>query len=632
MSSLYRKLSKYLPQIAMAHDVIMAALSFLVSLYIRLGEEIFVYPADFILLGTVLWASIAFAVCFGLGLYRGIWRYASMNDLSALMRGATITTLIFLCTLFLLTRLEAYPRSVLIVNWFVFIIFLGGPRLAYRMMKDRNLSHILERSNVQKIPVILVGADNEAELFIREMIRNPNSNYQVVGLLDETGRRIGQKIHGIRVMGGIEDLPKTVQKLKKKSLSPQRILIVRDHLKGDQLRQLLNLSDDLAIPVSRIPRLTDFLDKIDQAMAFRPIPVEDLLGRPQHPLNRELIESFVTKKRVLITGAGGSIGSELVRQVASFAPSEICLCDYSEHALYQITQECSENVTNSTVHSKLLDVRNRDHVDAILSDFQPDIVFHAAALKHVPVVEAQPLEGLKTNTVGTMNVADSCVAHNVPRMVMISTDKAINPTNVMGASKRLAELYCQALDIEDHKTQFVTVRFGNVLGSSGSVVPLFQRQISKGGPLTVTDPEITRYFMTIREAVSLVLQAASMDTRKQAGKIYVLDMGEPVKIYDLAKQMIRLAGFKPEEDIEITFTGLRPGEKMYEELFYESEDLKQTSHETILLAQPKTMAHSALSKKLKTLQTKILKQDAPAAMKILKDLVPEYKNGKEKTS
>ncbi len=619
----------YRPQIAVSHDVVMAALSFLLSLYIRLGEEVFTYPADFIFLGTLLWTTIAFIVCLSTGLYRGIWRYASMNDLMGILRAATLTTLIFLPVLFMLTRLDAYPRSVLLVNWFVFIFLLGSPRLAYRMIKDRSLSHIFEREKSNKIPVLLVGADNEAELFIREMMRNPNSNYKVVGLLDEMNNRVGQKIHGIRVMGNISDLPQAVSKLKQKKESPQRILIVRDHLKGDELRQLLNISDDLAIPVSRIPRLTDFLDKVDQAIAFRPIPVEDLLGRPQHPLNKELIQSFIAQQKVLITGAGGSIGSELVRQVAGFCPAEICLADCSEYALYQITQECHEAFPELSIRSELLDVRNKSRVDQTMKAFKPDVVFHAAALKHVPIVEAQPTEGLMTNTVGTINVADCCVTHKVPRMVMISTDKAINPTNVMGATKRLAELYCQSLDVENHKTQFVTVRFGNVLGSSGSVVPLFQRQIAKGGPLTVTDPKITRYFMTIREAVSLVLQASSMDTREQAGKIYVLDMGDPVKIHDLAKQMIRLAGFKPEIDIKIEFTGLRPGEKMYEELFYDSEDLNPTSHNAILLAAPNQMSHSMLSKKMKTLHKTIEKGDGPGAIKLLKELVPEYQNGKK---
>src|SRR6185437_793953 len=345
----------------------------------------------------------------------------------------------------------------------------------------------------------------------------------------------------------------------------------------------LDIADELSIPLARLPRITEFKATVaEETPAIEPIAIEDLLGRPQTVLDRPGMRALIAGRRVLVTGAGGTIGSELARQIAGYEPARITLLDSSEYALYTIDRELQERHGALPRLALIGDVRDRRRIDEVMAAERPELVFHAAALKHVPMVEANPSEGVLTNVIGTRNVAEACRLHGVRAMVMISTDKAVNPANVMGASKRLAESICQALDVQESRkpggTRFVTVRFGNVLGSTGSVVPLFQRQLAAGGPLTVTHPEIQRFFMTVREAVELVLQASALAMKggEERGKIFVLDMGEPVKIVDLARQMIRLAGKRPDRDVKIEFVGLRPGEKLHEELFHEQEPLVPT--------------------------------------------------------
>ncbi|MHA1540073.1 MAG: polysaccharide biosynthesis protein [Alphaproteobacteria bacterium] len=613
--------------LAILHDTLAAAAAFYFALYMRVGEHIFsYYPQELLIFGGGLFTLICFVVFWFSGLYRGIWRYASLNDLFSILRAVTFAVLIFLPTLFFLTRLEDYPRSVLVITWFVLIFALGGSRLLYRMSKDRSVS-FLRKTPKTAIPVLLVGADNRAEIFIREMMRHPSSSYQVLGIIDRGEEQVGRNIHGISVLGDLDDIEVAIERLSKKNKRPQRILIALDDFIGEELRTLLNTSEKLSIPVSRLPKATDFNDRFDTAVPLRPIPVEDLLGRAQKPLDKSRMHAFVSGKKVLITGAGGTIGSELVRQVTGLSPQSICLLDHSEFALYKIDQECSEEYAETPVTNKLADVRDKKRIDAVFKEFKPDIVFHAAALKHVPMLENHRAEGVLTNAIGTRNVADAAKKNKAETFVMISTDKAINPTSFMGATKRLAELYCQSLT--GSETQFVTVRFGNVLGSNGSVVPLFSRQIANGGPITVTHPDINRYFMTIREAVGLVIQASASHKKEDSGKVYVLDMGEPVKIVDLAKQMIRLAGLQPDIDIKINFVGLRPGEKLYEELFYDAENFSKTSHQGIFLAAPRKTDHKTLIEKIKELEKTAQNQDHDACFSQLKMLVPSYKNDKK---
>ncbi|WBO57972.1 polysaccharide biosynthesis protein [Acidocella sp. MX-AZ03] len=366
-------------------------------------------------------------------------------------------------------------------------------------------------------------------------------------------------------------------------------------------------------------------------MALQPIAIEDLLNRRQVQLDRAAMADLIAGKRVMVTGAGGSIGSELCRQLAMFTPAEILLLDSSEFALWQIDLEIRELAPALPRRAVVADVRDAPHMRAIADEFLPDLVFHAAALKHVPIVEANRLEGLRTNALGTQVVADAVAAAGASLMVLISTDKAVNPSSVMGASKRLAEMYAQALDVQARRSQqglrCVTVRFGNVLGSTGSVVPLFRRQLAQGGPLTVTDPGMQRYFMTVREAVGLVLQASAVGSGAEAipdGGIFVLDMGEPVKIVDLARQMIRLAGLKPDEDIQIKFTGLRPGEKLFEELFHGAEQPVPTEHEGLLMATPRLADLAAVRRAMEALARHAARGDEAQAMALLQQMVPEF--------
>jgi O-antigen biosynthesis protein WbqV len=393
---------------------------------------------------------------------------------------------------------------------------------------------------------------------------------------------------------------------------------------------VLELAESVGATLARLPSLTDFRTSLGDDIEIKPVAVEDLLGRPQTVLDRASMKALVHGKRVLVTGAGGTIGSELVRQIAAFAPARLAMVDASEFHLYEIDLELHERFPELDRRAVLADVRDAGRIRRILAEETPELVFHAAALKHVPVVEAHTEEGVLTNAVGTRVVADACRANDVAAMVLISTDKAVNPSSLMGATKRIAESYCQALDIIESArpggTRFVTVRFGNVLGSTGSVVPLFQRQLAAGGPLTVTHPDMTRYFMTVREAVELVLEASvlGLGSGRRDGEIYVLDMGEPVHIIDLARQMILLAGLEPELDIKIEITGLRPGEKLFEEVLHDAEAVEPTAYPGILLAAPRTADHALLARALDELEAASRAGDRAEAIAIVRRLVPEY--------
>ena len=621
--------------VAFVHDVVMAAVSFVAALYLRLGDGIWLYwSSGDLALGTALFALVAMPVLLSQRLYRGVWRYASVNDLLALVRAATLTVLVFLAALFLMTRLQSMPRSVLVINWFVLLALLGGPRFLYRTVKDR--LQVARSARSGAIPVLLVGAGDEAELFIRAT-RADHGEYRAIGLVAERGGRVGRNIHGIDVLGTIDDLDEVVAGLARKGQAPQRLIITDHRLDGAVVRDLLDAADRLGMSLARIPRLTDLQDGIADQITLRPIAVEDLLGRPQLALDRAGMESLIRGRRVMVTGAGGSIGSELVRQIGSFGPARLVLFEACEFNLYTIDQELSRQEGGPEHVPVLGDVRDGVRVRSVMERHRPELVFHAAALKHVPMVEYNPEEGILTNAVGTRIVADACVATGVSLMVQISTDKAVNPTNVMGASKRVAEMYAQALDLVAGETpggtRFVTVRFGNVLGSTGSVVPLFQKQLAEGGPITVTHPDMTRYFMTVHEAVELVLQASAFGVEHPdyRGKIFVLDMGKPVKIVHLARQMIRLAGLRPDRDIQITYTGLRPGEKLFEEIFHGAEPPAATGHPGVLVASPRAVDAGELGIAIDELAEACRAHQSEPALSIVRRLVPEYRPGEDGT-
>ncbi|MEE8189165.1 MAG: nucleoside-diphosphate sugar epimerase/dehydratase [Kiloniellales bacterium] len=615
--------------IAFAHDVTMAGISFVAALILRLGPEAFGRFSTDLWLALFAFVVVSGTVFWHAGLYRGIWRYASLNDLVAIARAVTLALLIFLPVTFLITRLDEIPRSSLIINWFVLIFLLGAPRMIYRIFKDRGFDHLGERNAHQRVPVLLIGAGDSAEVFIREMARDRNAPYQVVGAVDEKGTRVGRRIHGVSVLGHLDHLPRILTDLASRGQVPQRMILTK-RLGREDVETILDIADAEGMTIARLPKLTELQRGEEQRLEPRPVAIEDLLGRTQTPLDRAAMRRLIDGRRVLITGAGGSIGTELVRQIAAYAPAHLSLLDNSEYQLYTVGLELSEAHGALSRSLILADVRDRARLDEVLAADTPELVFHAAALKHVPMVEANPIEGVRTNVIGVRNTADACRKAGVMAMVLISTDKAVNPSSVMGATKRLAESYCQALDIAERRTnglRLVTVRFGNVLGSTGSVVPLFHRQLAAGGPLTVTDPNITRYFMTTREAIELVLQASAVGVEgptQEAGKIYVLDMGEPVKIIDLARQMIRLAGLSPDKDVEIEITGLRPGEKLHEELFHESEPPVPTGHPGLQLASPRTVNLELLGRSLDELASLAEQGRREEVLALIQRLVPEY--------
>jgi len=618
-------------RIAYVHDVLASAASFLVSVTLRLGENtVHQLGTDGLLLGTAVFTGVAAAVFVVQPMYKGIWRYASLPDLMTIARAVTLTILIFGTAMFLITRLDALPRSTVVINWFVLVAFLGGPRFVYRFLKDRRIMVLNEaRRDLSVLPIVLVGAGDGAELFLRSLQRQADASYRPVGIVAEKKMRVGRRIHGLEVMGTLDDLDKVVTDLGRRGPRPVKLVLTRDDLPGDKVRFLLDEASRLGMTLARLPKLTDLKAGATESITVRPISVEDLLGRPQTVLDQESIAALIAGRRVLVTGAGGSIGSELVRQVAALAPATLTLLDNNEFALYQIDLEVRDHHPDLPLMPRLASVRDRRRLQAVIEEVRPEVVFHAAALKHVPLVEGNPLEGLWTNAVGTRNVADLCRAAGVATVVVISTDKAVNPTNVMGGSKRIAEVYCQSLDVLDQgrspRTHFVTVRFGNVLGSTGSVVPLFQRQLARGGPLTVTHPDMTRYFMTIREACELVLQAGALGSVQDTyrGRIFVLDMGPPVRIVDLARQMIRLAGLRPDEDIKVAFTGLRPGEKLFEEIFHTTETPVPTEREGVLIADPRREDHARVAARLDALEVACRTGNLDGALRVLFDLVPE---------
>src|SRR5215471_16727610 len=616
----------------------MAALSLAAALYLRLGGDVIDYRPQLTATYIVGFALIAAIVFLFTGLYRGIWRYASLPDLFNIARAVTLTVAIFVPVMFVLTRLDALPRSTLLIDWFVLIALLGAPRLAYRLFKDRGLDHIFERAKHPSVPVLLISTKDGADTFIREMTRDPRAVYRVVGVLADTPSRVGREIYRVPILGTIDALEDVVEQLDRRGRRPQKLIVTAQNFPGAQVRALLERADALAIPLARLPRLTDFRRNLDDAeRIIEPIALEDLLGRSQAVLDRDGMARLIAGRRVLVTGAGGTIGAELARQIAAFAPSRLVLLDNGELALYTIDAELRERFPGLVQLPLLRDVRERRQVEEVVAAERPEIVFHAAALKHLPMVEANPIEGVLTNIVGSRNVAEAARAFGALLVVMISTDKAVNPTSVMGATKRVAESFCQALDLHEarrhsplsHGIRYVTVRFGNVLGSTGSVVPLFQRQLAAGGPLTVTHPEVTRFFMTVREAVELVLQASALSPESAAadprGKIFVLDMGEPVKIVDLAHQLIRLAGLRPGRDIGIEFIGLRPGEKLHEELFHPAEPLVPTANPAIRLAAPRTADYAMLARSVDELEQHARLRREDRVLELLERLVPEYR-------
>jgi FlaA1/EpsC-like NDP-sugar epimerase len=557
--------------LVLLHDIAVAAIAWLGAYLLRFNFDI---PTKF---WPSFWQTLLLVVplqalvFWRFGLYRGIWRFASLPDLKRIVSAVLVSILLFTSILFLLRMSVVVPRSVLVLDPILLLLIMGGSRLIYRAWKEYRLYGAIGEEGE---PVLVLGGGEIVVSLLKELQRNPQ--WHVVGLLDSHVQRHGRDIYGVKVLGGIDQLPEIADRLNVK-----QVIMAMPSESHESRRKAMAVVEQAGLRVLTVPSIDDIASGRVSISKVRPVEVEDLLGRDPVELNEGALQALIENQVVMVTGAGGSIGSELCRQIARFQPQLLVLFELNEYALYQLEQEMLQYQPHLKCVCVIGDVRNMQRVKDVLQRYHPRLVFHAAAYKHVPLMEwGNVTEALANNVLGTYVLATACKQVGVQKFVLVSTDKAVNPTNVMGASKRLAEMVCQGLQ-EVEGTRFVMVRFGNVLGSSGSVIPKFRQQIEKGGPLTVTHAEVTRYFMSIPEATQLVLQAGLMG---QGGEIFVLDMGEPVKIVELAREMIRLSGFS-EGDIKIVFTGLRPGEKLYEELLADDEYTLSTPHPKLRIAQ-----------------------------------------------
>ena len=606
--------------LAVLHDAAAAALAWSLAYLLRFNFDL---PAGFAaeLRQTLFWiVPLQMLIFWRFGLYRGIWRYASTADLRRIVLAVALSAAAIPLLFWMLRLGLVIPRSVLVINPLLLILLMGGSRFIYRLWKEQGLYGGI-RLNGE--PVLVLGAGDAAASLSKELSKS--SDWRLVGFLDDNAGRHGRTLNGIRVLGGLDSLPEWAERL-----GVSQVIIAMPSSSHQQRKRAIQLCNAAKVKVLTVPSFDDLMSGKVAVSQLRAIELDDLLGRDPVKLDDAGLHGLLTGKVVMVTGAGGSIGSELCRQIARFVPARLVMFEQSEFALYTIEQELQQAFPALEFVCLVGDVRDAARVDEVLRQHQPMALFHAAAYKHVPLMEQHNAwQAIRNNVLGTWTVARAAQQHGVGKFVMISTDKAVNPTNVMGASKRLAEMVCQALQSQaplspagrggEGETRFVIVRFGNVLGSTGSVIPKFREQIARGGPITVTHPEITRYFMSIPEAAQLVLQAGLMG---QGGEIFVLDMGEPVKIVDLAKDLIRLSGFT-EEEIKIEFTGLRPGEKLYEELLADSEHTLLTPHPKLRIAQARQADAAWLEKLLEWTESTTMPDEQVRAA--LRDWVSEYR-------
>ena len=571
----YTKLVKYRAFLASIHDIIVAIFAWFMAYQLRFNFSI---PADFwqsFYMMTIIAIPIQMGLFIQFGLYKGVWRFASIPDLKRIVVAALLSAVV-VAALLSMIKVAVVPRSVLLLNPLLLILLMGGSRFAYRAWQEHRLYGTTTK---QGTPVMVLGAGDAAIALVKELARG--DEWRVVGMLDDDKALLGRELFGVKVLGEMNQLKEFSH-----ALNVSNVIIAMPaaaHQARRSAVQLAAQSENLT--VLTVPAFDDLMSGRVSISQIRKVEVEDLLGRETVSLDNQGLQLLIENDTVMVSGAGGSIGSELCRQILKYKPSRLICFDISEYALYQLEQELLQHSEKIQLIIVTGDVKNLQRVKGLMAEYKPKVVFHAAAYKHVPLMEKHNVaEALSNNVLGTYVLANAAMQANVERFVLISTDKAVNPTNVMGASKRLAEMVCQSLEDENQSntnhTKFVIVRFGNVLGSSGSVIPKFREQIAKGGPVTVTHPEITRFFMSIPEAAQLVMQAGLMG---KGGEIFVLDMGEPVKIAELAKDMIRLSGFHQDE-IKIAYTGLRPGEKLYEELLADDELTQPTPHPKLRIA------------------------------------------------
>ena len=544
-------------------------------------------------------------------LYSSIWKYAGIYELSKIVIASLISNTFMLGYVFLTQT--PIPRSIFIVTFFIDIFFIGAVRIGYRLFRRFLRGDILLVKSTKK--VMLIGAGDAGAALINEYHMHPELKCTPIAIIDDNNGKQNKKLMGVPILGTREDI---VRVAEEKLID--EIVITIPSAEPKTINEIYTICSNTKCKVKILPSLSQLIDETVSIQKIRDVAIEDLLGRDTIKLDNSEIGNLINEHVVLVTGGGGSIGSELCRQIAMFSPKHLIILDNYENNAYDIQNELLSNYPNLKLTTIIASVREKGRLENIFKKYRPDIIFHAAAHKHVPLMEANPTEAIKNNVFGTLNVAECADKYGAKRFVMISTDKAVNPTNIMGATKRIAEMIIQAF-AKQSKTEFVAVRFGNVLGSNGSVIPLFKRQIEQGGPVTVTHPEIIRYFMTIPEAVQLVLQAGAM---AEGGEIFVLDMGEPVKIYDLARNLIKLSGFEPDVDIKIEFTGLRPGEKLYEELLLAEEGVQATKNDKIYVAQPLHTDLAILRREIECLKDIIL-TNADEVRDYIKVIVPNYK-------
>jgi len=597
--------------VIVAHDLLMVAIAWLGAYWLRFNLGTVPEPllsTGFVLLPLVMVVQgVAFSY---FGLYRGVWRFASVPDLVRIVKAVLVGVSAVAIAVFLLTRMENVPRSVLPLYGLLLVLAVGAPRLLYRWVRDHRL-YATAGSRV-----LIIGAGRAGEMLVRDLLRNPRAGFQPVCFVDDDRRKKGKEIHGVRVRGRVKEIPRIVRKR-----SIDLIMIALPSANSRQMRRVVEVCESAGVPFRTLPQLQDLVSGRVMLKELREVSIEDLLGREPVTLEWDAIKNGVRGRTILVTGGGGSIGSELCRQIANRDPKALIVFENSEFNLFRIEGELRDGFPDLALRACLGDVCDNVAVRHVVETYRPDVVFHAAAYKHVPMLQDQAREAVRNNVLGTRNLARAAMECGSDGFVLISTDKAVHPGNVMGASKRAAEILCQNLD-RFSSTRFVTVRFGNVLGSAGSVVPIFREQIAAGGPVTVTHPEVKRYFMTIPEACQLIMEAGVLG---EGGEIFVLDMGEPINIRYLAEQMILLSGRKPGTDIEIVYTGLRPGEKMFEELFHEEEPLTATGHDKILLARHREVDRHLLDETLERMAESCALYDEETVRVLLAKLVPEYK-------
>ena len=553
--------------------------------------------------------------------YRGWWRYVGISDLIGIASASLISTFIIVALWFSMLHISSVRRSlenltefsqaVFVLDMFCTILLLGGMRMIIRMYYEE--FRTVEGGRIKRL--LIIGAGDAGEALLREIHRMSVAQYECVGLVDDDPVKQGISIHAIPVLGTVEQLPNICEKY-----NVEEIAIAVPSATHQQLRHIIQVCQGTKTRFRTVPSITDIASGKYSVSQIRDVDIEDLLGREAVNLDLDLIEDFLKNKTILVTGAGGSIGSEMSRQVCNFTPELLLLVEQAENPLFHIERELKTQFPDVPLKAIICDITDKIRVDLLFEKYRPNIVIHAAAHKHVPLMETNPGESIKNNIVGTRTVAEAASQFGSENFVMISTDKAVNPTSLMGSSKRIAEMYIQDLN-RTSDTDFVTVRFGNVLGSNGSVVPIFKKQIAQGGPVTVTHPDMQRYFMTIPEASQLVLQAATMG---KGGEIFVLDMGEPVKIVDLARELITLSGFRPDEDIEITFTGTRPGEKLFEELSIKGEDMQPTRHPKIGIWKNIPKDRDTLLAEIEQLVEIAKTQNHKKIVQQVRKLIPEY--------